>query len=96
MEWGYNRAIVWVDEATSTLKLGGELVVTASVAQATSSTQESATKKLSCAWEGSWATWDDLKNSAELEALVSKADETLRRADGGGKAKGKKGKNKGH
>ena len=96
--WGLNKQCAWVDEDKLTLKAGEELVVTASVAQveqgaSSRGSAASGSKKLLCNWGGTWATWRDLQESAELEELVAKAEEALNRT-----AEGKKGKGwtKGH
>ena len=91
-KWGFNRAIVWVDDEKMTFRVGGELVVEAQVTKEDTGSGAPGVKKLHCTWHrteaGDWNTWAWAQNSDELRELKAKAAETLLRS-GGQKGKGK-------
>ena len=89
LKWGL-KATVWVDENNLTLKVAGELVVTAAVVGGEESSNSSGTKRLTCDWAGNWATWQEMHDSADLAELKKRAEETLSRT-----GKGTKGWSKG-
>ena len=95
-KWGYSKTIVWVDEEKLTLKVGGELVVTAQVVQEAAGSEGTGVKRLDCMWHkttvGDWNTWEWAQKSEDLKELQEKAAETLKRSSSN---KGK-GKNKGN
>ena len=74
--------IIWVDEDASTLKVGGELAVTARI--------DNDNNVVNFEWSGAWANWDELHNNPEVKELLKKSDELLQRT-----TKGKKGAYKG-
>ena len=81
VEWGFARSIVWVDTDTSSVEVGGELVLTVKIVGG----------KTNCTWHGAWAEWADLHDSPELEDIVDKAQSAMQNAGGGTNGKGKGG-----
>ena len=76
LDWDYNKKVTFVDTDTLSLSIDRQLVLKVSVTQ----------RKLNAEWQGSWASWQELQDSSELAALVTKASTSL--GDSAGKTKG--------
>ena len=81
VEWGFARSTVRVDTDTSSVKVGGELVLTVKIVGG----------RINCTWHGAWAEWADLHDSPELKDIVDKAQSAMQNAGRGTKGKGKGG-----
>ena len=81
VEWGFARSIVRVDTDTASVKVGGELALTA----------KSVGEQINCTWRGAWAKWADLHDGPDLKDIVDKAQSAMKNAGGGTKGKGKGG-----
>ena len=79
--WGYTNEEVYVDKVYQSLKVAGEVIVTANVRNGRFVTD----------WAKEWSEWSEFATSAEISALSAKATDILNRAATKGKGKGKKG-----